>query len=140
MTKYISIVVAVDSIGALSDGTLEDHLFLMDNSPWESPGKGTDYLSTMCNPGRIIQWVIYPIDLQTPAAIKNITFLDACNKTMSKSGNARTEIEMPTMNSWTGIVPGGLTPGHPYKYRLEIQIGEGKNSILHRDTPSLMII
>jgi hypothetical protein len=133
MARYTNIVIAVDTVGALSDGQLNDNLFLMDNSPWTSSGQGTAHLATLCYPGYIIQWVIYPIDLQTPASIKNITFIGADN-----NGSKRTVFDMPTLNSWTGIVPWYLVPGLPYRYRLELQMGQGKNSIMYTDTPALV--
>ncbi|MCK4763581.1 MAG: hypothetical protein KAW12_15380 [Candidatus Aminicenantes bacterium] len=142
MLRYINIVVAVDSIGAFSDGKLNDNIFLMDNSPCTGSGQGTANLSTLCHPGQVIQWVIYPIDLQTQAMIKNITFIGTDNNSNVKHKNncMRTVLDMPTLNSWTGIVPWYMVPGLPYRYRLEIQMGEGKNSIMYTDTPSLVRI
>lgn len=142
MVRYINIVIAVDTIGALSDGELNGNIFLMDNSPWNSGGQGTANLYTLCPPGQVIQWVIYPIDLQTPASIKNITFIGAASNSNVQHKNycMRAVKGMPTLNSWTGIVPYYMVPGLPYRYRLDIQMGEGKNSIMYTDTPSLIRI
>ncbi|MDO9105753.1 MAG: hypothetical protein Q7U57_12440 [Methylovulum sp.] len=133
----ININIAVDVIGALSDQTLHNHLFMMDNSVFNSTGQGTDGLSTLCRPGQVIQWVAYAIDLQTPVSIKNISFIGADNKHDIEndidpiSGN-------PDLNAWTGIVPWYMELGMPYKYKLALQMGEGANSILYADTASLM--
>jgi hypothetical protein len=35
-------------------------------------------------------------------------------------------------------VPSWLTPGVAYRYRLELQMYEGDNSVMHIDTPALM--
>ena len=148
MQGKIIIVVAVDTVAALSDQSLDDNLFLTDDGDFESDGKGTALLVTKCYPGQLIKWNIYPVDLQTPAAIKKITFLPpgenpAPAKTSSVDqaldGDVR-EFDNPNVNSWSGYAPGAMIPGLAYNYRLEIQIGEGKDSSLHIDTPALQRI
>ncbi|MGC5010752.1 hypothetical protein ACLQ2R_08315 [Streptosporangium sp. DT93] len=41
---------------------------------------------------------------------------------------------------WEGIVPYGMTPGVPYRYRLSLRLHEGANSVLHIDSPALMCV
>jgi hypothetical protein len=39
---------------------------------------------------------------------------------------------------WAGVVPAYLIPGVPYRYRLELRMHEGPNSVLCLDSPALM--
>ncbi|MEV8016962.1 hypothetical protein AB0O76_11550 [Streptomyces sp. NPDC086554] len=42
------------------------------------------------------------------------------------------------LDVWTGVVPHWMTRGVPYQYRLEVQMYDGPNSIMHIDSPALM--
>ncbi|MEU7580165.1 hypothetical protein AB0B50_21510 [Streptomyces sp. NPDC041068] len=42
------------------------------------------------------------------------------------------------LDVWTGVVPHWMARGVPYQYRLEVQMYDGSNSILHIDSPALM--
>lgn len=140
MQAKVNINIAVDVIAALSEQTLHNHIFMMDNSIFNSACQGTAYLTTKCQPGQVIHWVIYAIDLQTPVVIKNISFINAenydCNR--KKTNLAYKKNENLDLKAWTGIVPWYMTPYVPYKYRLEIQMGEELNSSMFIDTCSLM--
>lgn len=140
MQEKVNINIAVDVVAALSEQTLHNHIFMMDNSISNSSCQGTENLTTSCTAGQIIQWVIYAIDLQTPVAIKNISFITTENDAYSKEESNFAYNEQANLDSktWTGIVPWYMTPYIPYRYRLEIQMGEGKNSIMSIDTSSLM--
>jgi hypothetical protein len=141
MQAKVNINIGVDTIAALSEMTLYNHVFLMDNSVWNSTGQGTTELATLCQAGQVIHWVVYAIDLQTPVLIKNISFSgadDLCNST--DEIDCCSDHENPDLNYWSGIVPTCMVPGQIYKYKLELQIGNGKNSIMHIDTSSLIRI
>ncbi len=138
--NQINVNVAVDVIRALSDETLEDNLYMMDNNPFgpgfESTGQGTDYLTTSCVPGQVIQWVIHAIDLQTPVSIKSIRFIGD-GEEQGHSSAAQESSSRPDLKVWTGIVPDYMVPGQPYRYQLELQMGDGQNSIMTTDTAAL---
>lgn len=170
MQNQININIAVDVVRALSEKSLCNSIYVMDDSPFGSPGKGTGELSTRCMPGQTIHWVIYAIDLQTPVAIKSISFL--LPDELSDTSPAReahlygkladeqltltepcatepldkepSEVQSPDcasvenleLKTWTGIVP-GLMPGRKYYYRLELQMGNGKDSRIYIDSLSL---
>jgi hypothetical protein len=143
--NQINIVIAVDVIQALSEQTLEDNLYMMDNNPFkngqQSTGQGTDYLTTSCVPGQVIQWVIHAIDLQTPVSIKSIGFLlgDECIAEQHQSHDIAGDnvSSRPDLKVWTGIVPHTMVVGQPYLYRLELQMGYGQNAIIAINTASL---
>ena len=137
MESKITIFSVVDVIEALSGGTLlNSNLCMMDNSPSGSCNQGTPNLCTLCYPGQTIDWTILAVDLQTPVAIRNITFLGP-----DGSGEVPVDGDLGSdklhLNVWSGIVPDYMVPGVEYRYRLELQMYEGKNSIMYVDTPSL---
>lgn len=137
MQSRININIAVNVIGALSDKSLNNNIIMMDNSFLHSTCQGTSYLSTSCIPGQEIQWLIYAVDVQTPVFIKNIIFIGAdCHE------HHKAEVDVTPaegdLNSWIGIVPAYMQIGLQYRYRLELQMGTGENSIMSTDQPSLV--
>lgn len=148
MNEHVNVVIAVDVIGALSDRTLlNGNLIMMDNGPYQSSGQGTPDLCTVCRPGQIIQWVIYAVDLQTPVEIKSIAFLDAGSGLPALDGDDRgslnqvdggsSESEHLELEVWSGVVPPWVVPGVKYRYRLELRMYEGENSVMSIDSCSL---
>ncbi len=133
MRGTINIVAAVDVIVALSSGSLEGALHMMDDGPVPGSNQGTASLITYCWPGWTINWTIQQIDLQTPATIKSIRFespVGIQTAVPPQAGN---------MNQWSGIVPAWLMPGQPYRYEFEVQMARGSHSVLSVRTPSLMV-
>lgn len=134
----INIACVVDVIGALSINSLEaGNLCLIDDGPFESTGQGTPELVTLVEPGQIINWYPLAVDLQTPVEIKKITFLGPGQNGAPVEGHT-TESEKLDLDVWTGVVPNYLQPGVPYKYRIEFQMYEGRDSVLYVDSPALM--
>lgn len=133
----VNIVTIVDTIAALSSGSLHDHLYMADNG-WCSERKGTAELATACYPGQRINWTVHPIDVQSPALISEIRILDldyppAKFTPGPKAGGA------PQWSYWSGLVPCCLPPGR-YGYRLQFQLGRGERSVLTIDTPALNVL
>jgi hypothetical protein len=143
MQTKININIAVDVAKALSDKTLLKNIYMMDNSIYGSKGLGTEHLCTLCVPGQTIHWVVYAIDLQTPVAIKDITFFSSTGQApvpLQPCGNANKTImpeDNPDLKIWTGILP-YMEQGHKYHYRLTLQMGNGVNSIISIDGPALL--
>ena len=146
MESKVNIVVLVDAVGALSDDTLHNgNLSLMDDGPFNSRGQGTTGLCTVVQPGQIVQWTPISVDVQAPVEIRSITFLGPDGRTPDDAyGAAAGASEAPGLPDnldlvvWSGVVPPYLTPGVPYRYRLEVRIHEGSHSLMHVDTPALM--
>ncbi len=140
MESKISIFSVVDVIESLSGGTLlNGNLCMMDNSPFDSLNQGTPDLCTLCYPGQTINWTILALDLQTPVAIRKISFLNQDGTSIDQIPTDPTELESDKLhlNVWSGIVPWYMVPGVEYRYRLELQMYEGKNCLMYVDTPSL---
>ncbi|MFG3054463.1 hypothetical protein ACGFZP_26370 [Kitasatospora sp. NPDC048239] len=141
MKPQVNIAVVVDVIGALSAGTLLDgNLSLVDDGPFQSTGQGTPELCTVVAPGQVVQWSALAVDLQTPVEIRRITFLGAGHGGAPEPAEPTEQGEKLDLDVWTGVVPPYLTPGVPYRYRLELQMYEGPYSVLHIDSPALMCV
>lgn len=143
MESKVNIFMVVDVIEALSGGTLlNGNLGMMDDSPLGSANQGTASLCTLCSPGQTISWTILALDLQTPVAIRNITFLnpDGSGPPAPPADGTGLESDNLHYNVWEGKVPHHMRPGMDYKYRLELQMYEGKNCLLYVDTPALKCV
>ncbi|GAA2131241.1 hypothetical protein [Actinomadura napierensis] len=145
MNPHVNIVVLVDAVGALSDQTLHNgNLSLVDDGSFGSRGQGTTELCTVVMPGQVVQWTAIAIDVQTTAEISAITFLPpggtgAAGAERAPAWEAQDGgHENLDLKVWEGIVPAHLVRGVPYRYRLEVQMHEGRDSLLHIDTPALM--
>lgn len=136
----VNILVTLDSIAALSLGTLEDMIFLTDDA-WCSQDKGTSRPITACAPGQTIRWRITAVDVQTPALIAGITFRpEAASPDRTHGAGLHPEpVAMPEWRCWSLVVPCDTPPGR-YPYRLAVQIGTGAHSTLAVEGPALDVI
>ena len=151
MKRKVNIVVLVDVIGALSERTLLDsNLSMMDDGPCQSTGQGTPELSTACYPGQLVQWTARAVDLQTPVAIRSIAFLGGERGEAAPAhpnapvppaapddGDRGDDSDDLDLKVWSGVVPACMVPGRTYRYRLELQMYRGSESVLAIDSPSL---
>lgn len=165
MKSHVNIVVLVDAVGALSERTLHNgNLSLVDDGPFESPGQGTVELCTVVVPGQVVRWTAIAVDVQTTAEISAIGFLppgDAPERAAAPGSSGGPPAGVPAnaghadgtapdgaspdgaaenldLKVWEGIVPAHLVPGVPYRYRLEVQMHDGRDSVLSIDSPALM--
>ncbi|MGB8942896.1 MAG: hypothetical protein WCD21_22035 [Streptomyces sp.] len=161
MKPQVNIIAVVDVIGALSGSTLlNGNLCMMDDGGENSAHQGTPDLCTVVRPGQVVSWSALAVDLQTPVEIKNISFMPENGSHSSGRAQGQSQSQQPQgrphgqaqgvqnghhseddkldLDVWTGIVPNWLTPGVAYRYRLELQMYEGENSVMHIDTPALM--
>lgn len=142
MVENINIAVAVDVAAALSGGSPEDVVFLVDDGPLASEGKGTSRLITNCVPDQLVRWRSYAIDLQTPVSIKAVRF----SNWLDRGGDpvvGRDDVPAggPDWSNdsldWSGIVPWSMLPALAYRYRVTLQMGTGPNALLSFDTAAL---
>lgn len=151
MEPKVNIVVLVDVIGALSEQTLlGGNLCMVDDSAYESSGQGTHELCTLVHPGQSVEWSALAVDVQTPLVIKSITFLRAdgtsapalppaaADSAATADDNAEDAQQNPDSLVWCGTVPFTMAQGVPYRYRLELQMDQGPQSVLSVDAPALM--
>ncbi|MER5862905.1 hypothetical protein [Kitasatospora sp. NPDC002040] len=148
MKPKVNIVVLVDVIGALSDDTLHNgNLSIVDDSALRSTGQGTTELCTVVSPGQVVGWSVLAVDLQTPVEIRSITFLDPEGRPAAAEPPAADGAppagessagEQLDLDDWTAVVPPWMTPGVPYRYRLELRMHEGPHSLFELDTPALL--
>lgn len=144
MKPTVNIVALVDVIGALSEQTLlSGNLCMVDDSAYESSGQGTPELCTLVHPGQSVEWSAIAVDVQTPLAIRSITFLRADGTSAPAPPPADTDTDEnaqqnPDALVWSGTVPFTMARGVPYRYRLELQMDQGPQSVLSIDAPALM--
>jgi hypothetical protein len=131
VSQKVNILVVVDVIGALSDGTLAGNLSMVDDSPYGSAGQGTAELHTICHRGQQVQWSVVAVDVQTPVEIRGIRFGSPSEDEEPKDTSAL------ALNTWAGVVPPYAAPGTSYPYRLELQMYEGDGGILSIESPVL---
>lgn len=128
MPAQINISIMVDVVGALRAGTLAGYVNLRDNSRLPcTAGQGTSWLSTACPGGTVLNWFVYPVDVQAPVSLQAVTFLapgEPCAKLriygypVSQPEGVETAIAYPY---WAGIVRPDLLPGI-YYYQLDLQL------------------
>ena len=137
MKPQINIVVLVDVIGALSERTLrKGNLAMMDDGTNQSRGQGTPDLVTVCRPGQVVQWTILAVDVQTPVEIRSISFVGAPAVGAAVAGGpGAPDKRAPKL--WSGVFPPCTAPGAEYRYRLELQMYDGPNSVLSIDSCAL---
>jgi hypothetical protein len=140
----INISIQVDAVGALRAGTLSGYVAMRDNSrlPWTA-GQGTSWLSTACPGGTVLNWFVYPVDVQAPASLHTVRFLapgQPCAKLrvygfpVSWPEGVETPIAYPY---WAGIIRPDLVPG-PYYYQLTLQVGD--RTMLLPEFPSVQVL
>lgn len=156
----LNIVTFVDVEKAVANNSLDGCIYMMDNNP-NSYNQGTAKLRTICKQGQVLNWIIYPMDIDKKldgtyplsARINNIVFL-------YKNGEDSSDIKICsdckiygspdkmrsnlTVNYyyWAGTVVNDLPPDI-YRYRLVIELeteNPCKKLYLNLDTPSLEVI
>ncbi|MGW2788994.1 hypothetical protein ACWC9H_03610 [Streptomyces sp. NPDC001251] len=135
MNPKVSIVVVVDVIGALSDGTLRNGNLCMIDDGEQSTGQGTPELCTVVQPGQVVTWSALAVDLQTPVEIKSITFLDPdAEAGDAEAGDAAHAPERTEGTAGTGNAgarserngPGPERNGHaPGRHNPELEVWSG---------------
>jgi hypothetical protein len=144
MPAQINISIIVDVVGALRAGTLSGFVNMRDNSRLPcTTGQGTDVLSTACPGGTVLNWFVYPVDVQAPAALQALTFLgpgEPLEKLriygypVSQPDHVTTPIAYPY---WAGLVRPDLVPG-VYYYQVELQLAT--RSMLLPRLPSVQVL
>ncbi|CAM5366650.1 hypothetical protein ACIOUE_11795 [Streptomyces xanthochromogenes] len=126
MNPKVNIVVVVDVIGALSDGTLLNGNLCMIDDGEQSTGQGTPELCTVVRPGQVVTWSALAVDLQTPVEIKGITFLgaDAEDGDADGDGERAGSRDAGVANSRT---PGAQNPGAQNPSARNPEAGNGQN-------------
>jgi hypothetical protein len=156
MNPKVNIIALVDVIGALSDSGLEHgHLCMVDDSAQESTGQGTAQLCTLVQPGQVVEWTALAVDVQTPLVIKNIAFLAPDGSAVpvppappvpfapatgpdADGSGADSGQENPDALVWCGVVPATIARGVPYRYRLELELGQGRDGVLSTAKAALL--
>jgi hypothetical protein len=138
----LNIVTLVNMERAWATGSLENAMYMMDNSVG-GVGQGTDHLETVCTQGQVLNWIIRPIEMDKRPdgtwppmpKIGNIVFLDTAEGDEQNVAQRRvcTELKiygMPDLMRapqtriyyyWAGAILTTAPPGL-YGYRLVIEL------------------
>lgn len=134
MFREINIQVIVDVVKALSEGSLEGNVFMMDTSP-KSRHQGTDRLMTACHPGQVVHWDVRAVDVQTPIQVTDISIRRGghCDWRDEEGWGS----ERYSDKRWTGRIslPVGL-----YHYAVTLEMGNGRHSVMVLETASLKVL
>ncbi|MFI5801497.1 hypothetical protein [Streptomyces sp. NPDC051561] len=160
----LNIVILIDLEKATENNSLDDALFMMDNSVGGS-GQGTQHLETVCKQGQVINWIIRPLDMEKRLdgtwppmpKINNIVFLDTELGDEEDVAERKifTELKIygmpdkmrspltPVYYYWAGTVLSTAKPGvHRYRLVLELEKENSRERLyLHtEEDPSIRII
>ncbi|GGQ25506.1 hypothetical protein BKA00_002459 [Actinomadura coerulea] len=160
----LNVVTLVNMERAAQTGSLDDALYMMDNSVG-GVGQGTDHLETICKQGQVINWIIRPIEMHKRPdgtwppmpKINNLVFLDTERGDEEDVAERRimTELKIygmpdlmrspytPIYYYWAGAVLSTARPGL-YRYRLVLELEQdGTKERLYLNTenhPSLRVL
>jgi hypothetical protein len=112
----LNIQIFVDVIAMMTGSPVEKTVFIYDDSPSGSVGKGTHKAISAVYPGQLIQWNLYPVDVQTPAWIGGITFGPEAGQDCGGS-------ETPWLRTWSGYAPLYMLPNYHHPYTIHLQFG-----------------
>jgi hypothetical protein len=150
-TVQLNVVVTVDVARALSRGSLEDAVWLIDNGVG-SGGIGTGHLHTACRPGQAVNWIVRPVDAARrpdgswPPSVRicAIVFLD--DEDDAADGKVCEDFAIygmpdkmrvpatPVYQYWAGAVVPDLVPG-TYRYRLILELDQADGSVVRLNSP-----
>ena len=157
----LNVVTFIDVYKALENNSLDGCAFMVDNS-LESLREGTSELRTTCKQGQVINWIVYPLDMDqrldkewpSMPKLSNIVFLNEHGDNVSEK-KVCTEFKIygapdkmrtpydPVYYYWAGTVMPELPPG-VYRYRFVVELtpaGKDKAPVyLNLDGPSLQVV
>ncbi|GAA4367728.1 hypothetical protein AB0C69_33125 [Actinomadura sp. NPDC048032] len=160
----LNVVTLVNMERAARTGSLDDALYMMDNSVG-GVGQGTDHLETICKQGQVINWIIRPIEMHKRPdgtwppmpKINNLVFLDTERGDEEDVAERRVMTELkiygmpdlmrspytPIYYYWAGAVLSTARPGL-YRYRLVLELEQdGTKEKLYLNTrnhPSIRVL
>jgi hypothetical protein len=135
----VNILIVVDTIAALSMGTLEGCIHLTDDS-WYSQDKGTMKLKSVCRRGQPVNWTVVAVDVQSPAVLAGIDFVDGGAPVISGGIDPHPDrYVQPRWRTWSGIIRCDTGIGL-HRYRLAIQMGSGPRSVMVINSPALDVV
>ncbi|MEV0663757.1 hypothetical protein ACIBI3_21270 [Actinomadura luteofluorescens] len=160
----LNVVTLVNMERAAQTGSLDDALYMMDNSVG-GVGQGTDHLETICKQGQVINWIIRPIEMHKRPdgtwppmpKINNLVFLDTERGDEEDVAERRVMTELkiygmpdlmrspytPIYYYWAGAILSTARPGL-YRYRLVLELEQdGTKEKLYlntKDHPSIRVL
>jgi hypothetical protein len=158
----LNIVSVIDFVKANYSQSLDGCVYMSDNS-FKSINKGTDSLETVCTQGQVLNWLIFPTNLDElvnpykycpTVRISNIVFLHENGEVYQEKifenlhsygslEKGRPYLMPPVYYYWAGNVQVDLPVGK-YRYRLVLELDSFSSpvikSYLNLDSASLNVV
>lgn len=119
----INIMVAVDvetAQSTASGNVITSGLYMIDTTGYEGTAEGSNELSTPCNAGDVLVWVIYPINPSDNISISGFT--GQC-VTSDIFQNLVAEKTPAGANYWTCVINEGTSTAS-YQYSLNVKMSD----------------
>ena len=121
--------VQVDSLAVLYGAPAQECIWVVDSSA-QTTGKGGAAVRSVATPGQRVRWTLTSVDLQAPAWLDKIAFVDhhhepALRKLDQSEKVGKDEAPRPPARavSWEGFVPPYAIPGVAYPYEIHVSFG-----------------
>jgi len=123
-TQTITIISTIDVVSALSDGSLDNNIYLLDNNKAKgSTGEGTGALRSMVQPGDVLVWTVMPIEPEIYVSITDVQIDPAyCEARQGVYGSTG-------VHYWTGRIKQAVTE---LPYQLSYKIGSSEEDFSWR--------
>ena len=121
--------IQIDSLALLSGAPVHDSVWIVDNSA-ASEIKGRSTLRSVAMPGQRVRWTLTSVDLQAPALLHRIRFVDHHDdQALRRESEDEPEVGRSAFRgsgralSWEGFVPLSATLGLRYPYEIFLSFG-----------------
>ena len=160
LSTQINIVTTIDVAGVLQGRPIEDCVWMTDNSQGRS-GRGTSALQSVCQPGQVINWLTYSLDVEQrpdgsypPVArivsivffsgdLQNpVPFIASQHLRVYGAPDRMRSPYTPVYAYWAGMIPTDADSTN-VRYRLNIEIPSqtgGRSTFAEVSQPSLAIL
>lgn len=129
LPSTLIINVQVDSLAVLSGAPAHECIWVVDSSA-QSTGKGGAAVRSVAAPGQRVRWTVTSVDLQAPAWLNRIAFVDRHHESalrkleQSEAPEDDAVSRLPARAvSWEGVVPPYAVEGVAYPYEIHVSFG-----------------
>jgi len=121
--------VQVDSLAVLYGAPAQECIWVVDSSA-QTIGKGGAAVRSVATPGQRVRWTLTSVDLQAPAWLDKIAFVDRHHESALRKldkgeqvgGDEASRLPASAV-SWEGFVPPYAISGVAYPYEIHVSFG-----------------
>lgn len=121
--------VQVDSLAVLYGAPAQECIWVVDSSA-QTIGKGGAAVRSVATPGQRVRWTLTSVDLQAPAWLDKIAFVDRHHESALRKVDNGEQVgggeasRLPARAvSWEGFVPPYAISGVAYPYEIHVSFG-----------------